>query len=47
VKLAETGSSTYKDIAVDGAPLAWTGGGEKARGLLAPGKHRITFRISR
>jgi alpha-L-rhamnosidase len=40
-------SPTYKDISVDGQPLAWLGGTEKARSLLAPGKHSITFRISR
>jgi alpha-L-rhamnosidase len=40
-------SPKYKDIAVDGAPLAWAGGEEKARSLLAPGKHKVTFRISR
>jgi alpha-L-rhamnosidase len=40
-------SPKYKDIAVDGEPLAWAGGEEKARNLLAPGKHRVTFRISR
>jgi alpha-L-rhamnosidase len=40
-------SPRYKDIAVDGEPLAWTGGEEKARSLLAPGKHKVTFRISR
>ena len=36
----------YTDIAIDGEPLAWTGGDEKARSLLAPGKHKVTFRIS-
>jgi alpha-L-rhamnosidase len=40
-------SPKYKDIAVDGAPLAWAGGEEKARSLLAPGAHKVTFRISR
>ena len=40
-------SQSYKDAAIDGEALAWAGGNEKARGLLAPGKHRITFRISR
>jgi alpha-L-rhamnosidase len=40
-------SPHYKDIAVDGTPLAWAGGEEKARSLLAPGKHKVTFRISR
>ena len=40
-------SQTYKDAAIDGEPLAWAGGNDKARSLLAPGKHRITFRISR
>ena len=38
-------SPTYKDIAVDGEPMAWSGGEEKARSLLAPGKHKVTFRI--
>jgi len=37
----------YKDASIDGTPLAWAGGNEKARSLLAPGKHRINFRISR
>ena len=40
-------SASYTDIHVDGQPLAWTGGTEKARSLLAPGKHKIVFRISR
>jgi alpha-L-rhamnosidase len=39
--------ATYKDIAIDGEPLAWTGGLHKARSLLAPGTHSVTFRISR
>lgn len=39
--------TSYKDVVIDGAPLAWAGGNEKARSLLAPGKHRVTFRISR
>ncbi len=39
-------SPKYKDIAVDGQPMAWSGGEEKARSLLAPGKHKVTFRIS-
>jgi alpha-L-rhamnosidase len=38
-------SPKYKDIAVDGQPMAWSGGEEKARSLLAPGKHKVTFRI--
>jgi alpha-L-rhamnosidase len=38
---------TYKDATVDGKPLATPGGREKARSLLAPGTHTITFRISR
>jgi len=37
----------YRDIAVDGEPLASAGGKEEARGLLAPGTHVVTFRISR
>jgi alpha-L-rhamnosidase len=36
-----------KDIAVDGKPLRRAGGQEKARSLLAPGKHKVTFRIGR
>jgi alpha-L-rhamnosidase len=40
-------SPEYKDIAIDGAPLAWAGGTEKARSLLAPGRHQVTFEISR
>jgi alpha-L-rhamnosidase len=39
-------SSDYKDIVVDGMQLAWSGN-EKARSLLAPGRHSVTFRISR
>ncbi len=37
----------YTDIAIDGEPLAWSGGHENARSLLAPGRHVVTFRISR
>ena len=37
----------YKDAVIDGKPLAKPSGHEKARSLLAPGTHRITFRISR
>ncbi len=37
----------YSDIAIDGTPLAWAGGNDKARSLLAPGAHKVTFRISR
>lgn len=40
-------SPRYKDVAVDGAPLAWGGGEQEARSLLAPGAHTVTFRISR
>ena len=40
-------STAYRDIALDGVPLAPSGVDEKARGLLAPGRHRVTFRISR
>jgi len=40
-------SPDYQDAALDGTPLARADGNEKARSLLAPGKHRITFRISR
>lgn len=39
-------SPDYKDIVVDGMQLAWSGS-EKARSLLAPGRHSVTFRISR
>jgi alpha-L-rhamnosidase len=39
--------SENKDIAVDGAPLAWGGNEAKSRSLLAPGTHKVTFRISR
>jgi len=39
-------SPRYRDIAVDGDPLAWLGGAEKARSVLAPGAHTVTFRIS-
>ncbi|MBI4921945.1 MAG: family 78 glycoside hydrolase catalytic domain [Devosia nanyangense] len=38
-------AETYRDAVVDGVPLA-TPGHEKARSLLAPGTHTITFRIS-
>jgi alpha-L-rhamnosidase len=37
----------YKDIAVDGQPLAHADDTQKARSLLAPGTHIVTFRISR
>ena len=40
-------SPGYTDIAVDGAPLADASGDEKARSLLAPGAHQVTFRISK
>ena len=40
-------SPRYSDIAVDGVPLPAPDGSEKTRGLLAPGTHTITFRISR
>ena len=39
-------SPHYKDIVVDGMQLNWNGS-EKARSLLAPGRHQVTFRISR
>jgi alpha-L-rhamnosidase len=39
-------SPDYKDIVVDGMQLAWNGK-DKARSLLAPGRHSVTFRISR
>ena len=39
-------SPGYKDIVVDGMQLNWSGT-EKARSLLAPGRHSVTFRISR
>jgi alpha-L-rhamnosidase len=35
----------YREIAVDGEPLAPAGGEGRSRSLLAPGKHRVTFRI--
>ena len=38
-------SPAYRHATVDGVPLAGTE--EDARSLLAPGKHSITFRISR
>jgi hypothetical protein len=38
-------SPLYKDIVVDGMQLNWSGT-EKARSLLAPGRHSVTFRIS-
>ena len=38
---------TIKDIAVDGTQLASPGNQQKARSLLAPGAHKVTFRISR
>ena len=38
-------SPTYKDIVVDGMQLNWNGN-DKARSLLAPGRHNVTFRIS-
>jgi alpha-L-rhamnosidase len=53
IELPEGASGTlvldtrYTDAVLDGAPLAWAAGNEKARNLLAPGAHRITFRISR
>lgn len=37
----------YKDAVVDGKPLATPHDHEKARSLLAPGTHTITFQISR
>jgi alpha-L-rhamnosidase len=40
-------NETYKDAVIDGKPLATPGGTQKARSLLAPGTHVITFRISR
>lgn len=40
-------SDGYDDAAVNGRPLAPPAGKEKARTLLAPGTHTITFRISR
>jgi alpha-L-rhamnosidase len=38
---------SYRDAVVDGTPIAASGDHEKARSLLAPGTHTITFRISR
>ena len=43
----ESGDASIEDIAIDGSPMAWAGGEEKARSLLAPGKHKVTFRISK
>ncbi len=40
-------NETYKDARVDGKPLSTPGGNQKARSLLAPGRHTVTFRISR
>jgi len=37
----------YETAVLDGAPLPPMQGNEKARGLLAPGTHHVTFRISR
>jgi alpha-L-rhamnosidase len=39
-------SPDYKDIVVDGLQFNWSGT-DKARSLLAPGRHQVTFRISR
>lgn len=39
-------SADYQNIVVDGAPLQ-APAGEKARCQLAPGRHQVTFRISR
>jgi alpha-L-rhamnosidase len=38
-------SPHHKDIVVDGMQLNWSGT-DKARSLLAPGRHTVTFRIS-
>lgn len=40
-------AANYTDAVVDGVPLAAAGNNEKARSLLAPGAHKITFRISK
>ena len=37
----------YREIAIDDKPLPWRGEQEKARALLAPGRHIVTFRIGR
>ena len=37
--------AAYKDIAVDGAPLRLGRRRAEARSLLAPGRHKVTFRI--
>jgi hypothetical protein len=37
----------YENAVIDGTPLPSAQGNEKARGLLAPGTHHITFHISR
>ena len=39
-------SPAYRDIVVDGMQLNCSGT-DKARSLLAPGRHSVTFRISR
>ena len=40
-------AANYKDGSVDGLAVSELGTDGKARSLLAPGKHRVTFRISK
>ncbi|WP_421760439.1 family 78 glycoside hydrolase catalytic domain [Devosia sp.] len=40
-------AKTYREATVDGAPLAQSENAEKTRSPLAPGSHKVTFRISR
>jgi alpha-L-rhamnosidase len=40
-------SPLYKDASVDGIAVSERGTDGKARSLLAPGKHKVTFRISK
>jgi alpha-L-rhamnosidase len=37
---------SYKDAAIDGAPLPFSSGAQQARAELAPGSHKATFRIA-
>jgi alpha-L-rhamnosidase len=40
-------AANYRDATLDGAPLARAANAEKTRSPLAPGSHKVTFRISR
>ena len=40
-------ATTYRDATLDGVPLAKAANAEKTRSPLAPGSHKVTFRISR